>query len=154
MPSITTQSPGSRPDSMITELPLPLSGFDDFALNDVVRADHQHVAPFLARPDRVISRQQRLVLMPDRVPGRARRGPGSSALSLLSNTARTATRAGRGVDLRRDVVEMSFVRIAVLILQADLDRDGRKVLQVRGANRESTPWRCFSGSSEIAARSA
>jgi hypothetical protein len=50
------------------ELTLLLSGLNDFALNDVVSADHQHIASLLARTDRLISRQQGLVLMPDRSP--------------------------------------------------------------------------------------
>src|SRR6202522_3819960 len=45
------------------KLTLLLSGFDDFALNYVVGADHRHVATLLARSNRVVSRQQRLVLM-------------------------------------------------------------------------------------------
>ena len=44
-------------------------------------------------------------------------------------------RASRRVDLRRDIVEMSFVRIALLTLQADLDRDARNAGQVRRADR-------------------
>src|SRR5579863_5183021 len=48
------------------KLPLRLSGFDDLALNDIVRTDDQHVAALLARADGVTSRQQRLVLMANR----------------------------------------------------------------------------------------
>ncbi len=112
------------------ELPLPLSGFDDFALNDIVRADHQHVAPFLARPDRVISRQQRLVEMPDRSLDAHEKARQQRIILIIEYRAH-GDRASRGVDLRRDVVEMSFVRIALLILETDLDRDARKVRQVR-----------------------
>ena len=41
--------------------------------------------------------------------------------------------------MRRDVVEMSFVRIALLILETDLDRDARKVRQIRRTDRKSSP---------------
>src|SRR5580704_12529463 len=46
-------------------------------------------------------------------------------------------RAGRGVELRREIVEMPLVRIAFLILETDLDRDARNVSQVRSAKRPS-----------------
>ncbi len=50
------------------KLTLTVSGFHDLALNDVVRADHQHISALLARPDRVVSRQYSLVQMADRRP--------------------------------------------------------------------------------------
>src|SRR5271155_359753 len=43
------------------KLAFSISGLHDFALDDIVRADHQHIAAFLVRPDRIVPRQQRLV---------------------------------------------------------------------------------------------
>jgi hypothetical protein len=110
------------------ELALLLSGFDDFARNDIVRADHQHIAALLARPDRVVSRQQRLVLMPDRSPDAHEKARQQRVVLVVEDTRAPPRYRSRG-RLRRDVVEMSFVRIAFLILQPDLDRDARKVCQ-------------------------
>jgi hypothetical protein len=81
-----------------------------FALNDVVRVDHKHVAPLLARPDRVILRQQRLVLLRNRYPDAHEEARDQHLILILEQRAR------RGVELRRDIVEISLVRMTLLIL--------------------------------------
>src|ERR1700733_4147766 len=48
---------GIEPGFNDTKLPLLLSEFDGLAPNDVVCADHEHVAAFLAGPDRIVARQ-------------------------------------------------------------------------------------------------
>src|ERR1700739_4946887 len=56
---------GAKPRLDDPKLAYLLSGFHDSALNDIVRADHQDIAAFLAHPDRIVSRQQRLLLILD-----------------------------------------------------------------------------------------
>src|SRR5262245_48184422 len=55
---------GVKPGFDDPKLAYLLSGFNDSALNDIVRAGHQDIAAFLARSDRIVSRQQRLLLKP------------------------------------------------------------------------------------------
>src|SRR5579863_8750901 len=81
------------------KLPLRLSGFDDLALNDIVRTDDQHVAALLARADRVTSRQQCLVLMANRPPDADEKSRHQRMVVVVEDRAyRHGT--GRRVDLR------------------------------------------------------
>jgi hypothetical protein len=107
-----------------------LAGFDDFALNDIVCANDQYVASLLARSDRLIARQQRLVLMRHRHPDAHEETGQQRAILVLEHRAHRQ-RASRRVELRRGVVEMTFVRIALFVLQADLDWNARNGVQVR-----------------------
>src|SRR5271154_3786877 len=59
---------GIEPGFDDPELAIPVAGFHDSPLNDVVRADYQDIAPLLARPDRVVRRQHRVVQTPHRGP--------------------------------------------------------------------------------------
>ena len=49
--------------------------------------------------------------------------PGCEHAVLVVEHGAAGERAGAGIDLRRDVVERAGVRIALLGLQADVDRD-------------------------------
>ena len=65
--------------------------------------------------------------------------PGQQRLVLVVEHRAHEQRAGRLVDLRRGVVHVARVRIAVLALQPDLDRDAG---EVGGPEGQRPPWRC------------
>ena len=122
------------------QLPVALAGLDDLALDDVVRADHQHVAalPGSSRSRRCASAAPCPAARSACAP--ARTGPAEARRSLLSNRARAVSVPVGEVDLRRGVVHMALVRIALLALQPDLDRD---VGQVRSCAMRRRAWRGF-----------
>ncbi len=108
------------------QLTLAVAGLDHLALNDIVGADNQHIRAFLAGPDGVVRRQERVAELTDR---RANAGeqPRQQLMVLVVEYGANKQGAGRLVDLRRRVVHVTLVRIAVLPLQPDLDRDAGKV---------------------------
>jgi hypothetical protein len=121
---------GVEPGFDDPKLAFSTSGFHGFVLDDIVRADHENIAAFLVRPDRIVSGQQCLVLMPDRDPNPHEKARQQQVILVVEDGARHQ-RASRRVQLWRGIVEMSLVRIALLILQPNLDRDARDPRKVR-----------------------
>src|SRR5271165_3068638 len=106
--------------------PLALSRRDVLALDDIVRPHHQQIAPLLARPERHVGRENRVVEVPDR---RAHPGEetGQQPPPVVVEYRAGFQRAGRCVHLGRGVVHMAYMRKAILALQSDLDRDAGEI---------------------------
>src|SRR3984957_8930522 len=105
---------------------LALSNFHDLAPNNIVRTDHQDIFALLTRPDRIIPHQQSCVLLRDR-RANPREQARQHGLVLVVEHGAHQKGAGRRVHLRRGVVHMPLVRIALLALQTDFDRNARQV---------------------------
>src|SRR3984885_9955746 len=108
------------------KLALPRPSLHNSALDNIVGVDDQDVAAFLAGPKRIVSGQQRLVLLRDGRPHPHEQARQQRGILVLKQGARRQRAAGK-VDLGRGVVEMSLVRIAVFAGEPDLDRDVRQV---------------------------
>ena len=80
----------ARPEFDIRQLPVAHARRDDLPLHDVVGSDDQQIAPFLARPERVVRVSSALSCCAIGVRTRTNR-PGRRAPSLLSNRARAVS---------------------------------------------------------------
>src|SRR4029077_14781928 len=105
---------------------LAVARLDDFALDDIVLPDHQQIAALLARPERHIGHENRLIEFLDRRPD-ADEQTGQQPARLVVEDRADFKRAGRRVHLRRSVVHMAFVWKTAFTLQPDLDWDRGEV---------------------------
>ncbi|MET3345822.1 hypothetical protein ABIF52_006203 [Bradyrhizobium japonicum] len=97
-------------------------------LDDVVAIDHQQIAAALVAAERGVGNEERALLL---VEGHADADEiaGQQHPLVVGDEAAHGKRTGRLVESRRDVVELAFMRIAGLVLEADLNR---KLLEVGG----------------------
>src|ERR1700733_2680968 len=101
---------------------LPVARLDDFALDDVVLPDDKQIAPLLARSERHVRHENRLVQFLDRRPY-ADEQSGQQPTLLVVEDRTGFERAGRGVDLGRRIVHVTQVGKTFFTLQPDLDWD-------------------------------
>ena len=97
-------------------------------LDHVVAGYHQHVAPALVAAERGVGHQQRVLLLFQRHADTDEIAGQQHAVGIGDDAAHHQ-RPGRLVDGRRGVIEIALVRIAVLGLQADLDRQPRQLVR-------------------------
>ena len=133
MPETTTRSSASMPFVMTRRLADQLADLDRALLDDVVLAGDQHVASALVgcrwrgpAPGACPAGRRA-------ARARARNSRAAAALVHCADTARAGSVPVEGSRSGADVVERALVRIAVLGLQADLDRHLLQVLDRHAA---------------------
>ena len=123
-----------------------LADLDGALLDDVVLAGDEHIAPALVGADGAIRNEQHVGLVAER-HAHAHEIAGQQRAVGVGQHRATASVPVDAVEVRRRVVEHALVRIAGLVLQADLDRD---LLQVLDAVIPRLP--CWRGCSARPAR--
>src|SRR5579885_1848155 len=123
-----------------------LPRFDFALLDDIVLVDDKHITAALIAADRRIGHEQRRIWLSGNAHTHeiARQ---QAAVAIFKRSARGQRSRGR-IDSRRDVVELAFVRIALLGLQSDFNRhaeQGRRRLALLCKGRAYLQYVAFAG---------